>query len=49
MAREDYKIVSVPLHREHDKELIERLKAERNASEKIRRVLTAHYAKEKRA
>lgn len=50
MAKEDYKVVSLPLHREHDKELIDQLAQERNTSEKIRQVLKAHYTKkEKRA
>ena len=45
MAKEKYKVISLPLHREYDKELIDQLAQERNTSETIRQALKAHYTK----
>lgn len=46
MAKEDYKVVSLSLHREKDKELIANLANERNATDAIRWVMTAYYKKQ---
>lgn len=43
MSKEDFKVVSVSLHRIKDKELIERLAECRNVTEKIRSVLSKHF------